>query len=119
MAVWVQSRGAIAQAIRSDPKYGGVAPNSGEVVWPCVKNTGILHTACPAETWANFGILAESCWPSVAKHGESAVFYRDLGRELCARILAESFFVTGAGTGWANAGLSQQVQGESMASLGP
>ena len=31
--------------------------------------------------------------PPVAKHGEFAVFYWALGRALCARILAESFFV--------------------------
>ena len=57
------------------------------------KNTGILHTAGPAEGGSNSGILADSPWPSVAKHREFAIFYRVLGRARCARILAESFFV--------------------------
>ena len=57
------------------------------------KNTGILHTAGPAGRGLNFGILADSPWPPVAKHGEFAVFYRVLGRALYARILAESSFV--------------------------
>ena len=38
------------------------------------KNTGILHTAGPIGRGSNFGILADSSWPSVKNTGNLQFF---------------------------------------------